>query len=240
MTSPADEQRAPRIAEHPACRRDTPRPAQAAKQALGLPHGQRNNRRTFGRNSTRETRHRPARCADRDRRAGAAGDARDASRRSNGASRPTGSPVTVADEASEAVILRRPGALLPGIPVDRGGTARPRAAGARRRMFRLCRSARRHQGIYRRPRRIHRQSRDRQPRRADRRHHRRAGARTDLARDRRRHGAERLRLQPGDGASRRGGARGNSYARGAAERPSSWQLAQPSRRATAGVSRALA
>ena len=85
------------------------------------------------------------------------------------------SPVTAADEAADAVILAGSRAALPGVAVvSEESRERPSRA---RRDVRAGRSARRHQGIRQRARRIHRQCRDRRRRRADRRLRRGARAR---------------------------------------------------------------
>ena len=76
---------------------------------------------------------------------------------------------------------RRPGAARAAGPGAVRGTRQSGEAALRRQLL-PDRSARRHQGIRRRPRRIHRQSRAGDERDAIVGHRRRAGARTDLAR----------------------------------------------------------
>ena len=99
-----------------------------------------------------------------------------------------GSPVTEADLAADRIIGEGLARLAPEIP----SLSEERIHLAQlpyRRQLLPDRSARRHQGIRRRPRRIHRQSGAGDQRGAAARHRRRAGARTDLAR----HGRPRRR-----------------------------------------------
>ena len=111
-----------------------------------------------------------------------------------------GSPVTEADLAADRIIARRSGAAGPGNP-DAVRGARSAGEAALSRQLLPDRSARRHQGIRRRPQRVHGQSRAGDQRNAAARHHRRARARTDLAR----HGRPRRGAvdASGDGAAPR-------------------------------------
>ncbi len=92
-----------------------------------------------------------------------------------------GSPVTEADLAADRIIGEGLARLVPDIPA----LSEERVASGETALSRQLlpdRSARRHQGVCRRPQRIHGQSRAGEQRYAAARHHRRAGARIDLAR----------------------------------------------------------
>ena len=107
-----------------------------------------------------------------------------------------GSPVTEADLAADRIIADGLAAARAANPL---ALRRARASGdaALSRLLLPDRSARRHQGVRRRPQRVHGQPRIGERRQAAARPRRRAGARPDLAR------AGRARRRTGDGGRRR-------------------------------------
>ena len=112
------------------------------------------------------------------------------------------SPVTAADDASEAIILEGVARLLPGVPIisEEASAARGRRRGRRR--IHPGRSGRRHPRTGGRPRRIHDQSGAGAGGPPGARHRRRARARAGLAHRRRRRRASGFGSPPGAAAGR--------------------------------------